>query len=264
MADSFAQRWPVALVTGASAGIGRAFALAIASRGTRVVLVARRADRLAEISEEVGRLGSSAEVLVADLTDSSQLHQVENRLSDPNRPVDLLVNNAGSGGSGPFINLSADHEEAEIRLNVLAPVRLASAALPGMMSRGRGGIINVSSIAGVQAVPYLATYAATKAFLTSFSQSLHEEARQSGVTVVALLPGMTRTEFHAVAGLDRTSVPQPAWLSAEEVAESGLEALERGRAIAVPRTSYRVFVSLSRATPWPISRRIAAAVGRKL
>lgn len=262
---SFASRWPVALVTGASSGIGRSFALALAARGCDLVVVARRADRLEELAAEVrASSGRTAEVIVADLTDRASLGAVELRLADNERPVDLLVNNAGVGGSGPFTAQPADHEEGEILLNVLAPVRLTSAALPGMIERGRGGIINVSSIAGVQAVPFLATYAATKAYLTSFSQALHEEVRKKGVTVVALLPGMTRTEFHATAGLDRSAVPGPAWLSAAEVAESGLRALERGRAIAVPRAGYRVFVGLSRATPWALNRRIAGLVGRQL
>lgn len=262
---TFAARWPVALITGASSGIGRSFALALAARGCDLVVVARRRDRLEELAAEiVASTKRSVEVIMADLTDPSDRAAVEARLADADRPVDLLVNNAGVGGSGPFTGQTADHEEGEILLNVVAPARLSSAVLPGMIERCRGGIINVSSIAGVQAVPYLATYAATKAYLTSFSQALHEEVRAQGVTVVALLPGMTRTEFHAAAGLDRTNVPGPAWLSADEVAESGLRALERGRAIAVPRAGYRVFVGLSRATPWALNRRLAGLVGRKL
>ncbi|MGH3850439.1 MAG: SDR family NAD(P)-dependent oxidoreductase [Pseudonocardiaceae bacterium] len=258
-------RWPVALITGASSGIGRAFAVALATRGCDLVVVARRADRLQELAAEITASSKrSVEVMVADLTNRSERATVEARLADSGRPVDLLINNAGVGGSGPFNDQTADHEEGEILLNVVAPARLTSAVLPGMIERRRGGIINVSSIAGVQAVPYLATYAATKAYLTSFSQALHEEVRSQGVTVVALLPGMTHTEFHAAAGLDRSNVPGPAWLSAEEVVESGLRALERGRAIAVPRVGYQVFVGLSRVTPWVVNRRLAAIVGRKL
>jgi len=255
----------VALVTGASSGIGRAFAVALAQRGCQLVVVARRRSRLEELAAELKVVsGHDVEVLASDLTEPGSLADVEARLSDRERPVDLLINNAGVGGSGPFTGQTADHEEAEIRLNVVAPTRLASAALCGMVERGRGGIVNVSSIAGVQAVPFLATYAATKAYLNSFSLALHEEMRGKGVAVVALLPGMTRTEFHAAAGLDRSSVPGPAWLSAEEVAEAGLVALERGRAVAVPKAGYRVFVGLSRVTPLAINRRLAGLVGRQL
>ncbi len=262
---AFSSRWPTALVTGASSGIGRSFAIALARRGCDVVVVARRTDRLEELASEIrASSGRAVEVMVADLTDAGALRSVEARLADRDRPVDLLVNNAGFGGSGPFTDQPVDHEEAEIRLNVLAPVRLSAAALPGMIERRRGGIVNVSSIAGVQAVPFLATYAATKAYLNSFSQALHEEVRRDGVTVVALLPGMTRTEFHAVAGLDRSMVPGPAWLSSDEVAEAGLRALEKGRALAVPRLGYRFFAGLSRATPLAVNRRIAALVGRQL
>ncbi|MGH9188966.1 MAG: SDR family NAD(P)-dependent oxidoreductase [Acidimicrobiales bacterium] len=261
MTAAFSSRWPTALVTGASSGIGRAFALALAAKGCEVVVVARRRDRLESLASEHG---SKIEVLVADLTDPEGVAAVEQRLGDRQRPVELLVNNAGFGGSGPFASQPVDREEREVRLNVLAPVRLTSAALPGMIERNRGGIVNVSSIAGVQAVPYLATYAATKAYLTSFSQSLHEEVRGQGISVVALLPGMTRTEFHQTAGLDRSRVPGPAWLSAEEVAEAGLRALERGQAVCIPRVGYRVLAAISRMAPWTLNRKVSALVGRQL
>jgi short-subunit dehydrogenase len=259
MASSFATRWPAALVTGASSGIGRAFAVALAGRGCQVVAVARRKDRLEELAEATG-----AEALVADLTDPVDLASVEDRLSNRSRPIDLLVNNAGFGGSGPFVRQPLDHEDREVRLNVLAPVHLTSAALPGMVERGRGGIVNVSSMAGVQALPFLATYSATKAYLTSFSQSLHEEVRPYGVNVLAVLPGMTRTEFHQTAGLDRSMVPRPAWLTAEEVVEAALSDLERGRAVCIPRAGYRVLATVSRMAPRVLNRKVSAVIGRRL
>ena len=262
MAHSFASRWPCALVTGASSGIGRAFALELARRGCQVVAVARRQERLEALAAEAP--GDAVEVLVADLLTPEGLGVVEDRLSDRSRPVDLLVNNAGIGGSGPFVRQDVDHHERVVQLNVLAPVRLTGAALPRMVERGRGGIVNVSSIAGVQAVPYLATYASSKAFLATFSQSLHEEVRHLGVTVVALLPGEVRTEFHDSNALDRSSVPEAAWLSPEEVAEAGLDALAARRAIAVPGVGYKALVSVSRLAPWWLNRKVAAAIGRHL
>jgi short-subunit dehydrogenase len=262
VATSFASRWPCALVTGASSGIGRAFATELVRKGSRVVAVARRKERLEALAAEAPP--DSVEVLVADLSAAEGLEMVEARLSDRSRPVDLLVNNAGIGGSGPFVRLDVDRHDLIVRLNVLAPVRLTSAALPRMVERGRGGVINVSSIAGVQPVPYLATYAASKAFVSTFSQSLHEEVRHLGVTVVALLPGEVRTEFHDSNALDRSSVPEAAWLSAEEVAEAGLDALAARRAVSVPGLGYKALVSVSRLAPWWLNRKVAAAIGRHL
>ena len=262
VSPSFATRWPCALVTGASSGIGRAFALGLAGRGCHVVAVARREERLEALAAEAP--DGTVEPLVADLLSTVGLEAVEARLADRSRPVDLLVNNAGIGGSGPFVRQDVDHHERIVRLNVLAPVRLAAAALPRMVERGRGGIINVSSIAGVQPVPYLATYASSKAFVATLSQSLHEEVRHLGVTVVALLPGEVRTEFHEANALDRGSVPEAAWLSPEEVAKAGLEALASGRAVSVPGLGYRVLVTISRLAPWGLNRKVAAAVGRHL
>jgi short-subunit dehydrogenase len=253
----------VALVTGASSGIGAAFARRLAAAGSDLVVVARRRDRLAALAAELGSgAGCRVETLVADLTDPDQLAVVEARLRDPARPVDLLVNNAGVGGHGRFAELPVDEEERRIRLNVLAPVRLASAALPGMIERGRGGIVNVSSISGEQPIPYVATYSATKAYLTSFSESLHEEVRGQGVTVVAVLPGFTRTEFHDSADMSR-SLPGPMWMSSDAVAEGALDALAKGRAVCVPGAGYRGLVVLARHAPRGLVRRVAGLVGRR-
>jgi short-subunit dehydrogenase len=129
-----------------------------------------------------------------------------------------------------------------------------------MLARGTGGILNVSSIAGRQPMPHVATYAATKAYLSSFSHALHEEVRRQGVTVTALLPGFTRTEFHDAAGMSRSAVPGLAWMSAEVVARAGLEAVARGRAQCVPGLGYRVMNGISAVTPWALSRRVLRAV----
>jgi short-subunit dehydrogenase len=254
-------RWPLGLVTGASSGIGRAIAVELAADGSDLVLVARRRDRLETLAEELRRAhGVNVEVLVADVTDPDQLATVEDRIRLGDPPVDLLVNNAGRGGSGPFAELPLDWQEGQIRLNVLAPVRLTHAALERMLPRGHGGILNVSSIAGLQPMPNVATYAATKAYLSSFSHALHEEVRRQGVTVTALLPGFTRTEFHDAAGINRSVVPGMAWMSADVVARAGLRAVARGRAQCVPGLGYRILTGISSLTPWSLSRRVLGAV----
>jgi short-subunit dehydrogenase len=254
-------RWPTALVTGASSGIGRAVAVQLAAEGSDLVLVARRRDRLEALAEELSAArGVKVEVLVADVTDPAQLATVEDRLRSGTPPVDLLVNNAGLGAHGPFADIPLDWQDGQIRLNVLAPVRLSHVALEGMLARGRGGILNVSSIAGLQPMPNVATYAATKAYMSSFSHALHEEVRHQGVVVTALLPGFTRTEFHDAAGMSRSMVPGPAWMKADTVARAGLRAVARGRAQCVPGLGYRVLTVVSGLTPWSVSRRVLAAI----
>ena len=254
-------RWPVALVTGASSGIGRAIALELASGGSDLVVVARRRDRLEALAAELHATHAvKVDVLVADVTEPDQLARVEDRLRQGDPPVDLLVNNAGRGGHGSFASIPIDAQDDLIRLNVLAPVRLTHAALTRMLPRGRGGVLNVSSISGMQPMPHVATYAATKAYLTHFSQSVHEEVRRQGVTVTALLPGFTRTEFHDSADMSRSGVPGPAWLKADVVARAGLDAVARGRAQCIPGLGYRVVAGISGITPWALSRRVLGSV----
>ena len=264
---SLAPRWPVALVTGASSGIGAAFARQLAAAGSDLVVVARRRNRLDALAGELASAGPGGggvrvETLVADLTEPDQLALVEARLRDRARPVDLLVNNAGIGGHGPFAELPVDEEERRIRLNLVAPVRLTSAVLPGMIERGRGGIVNVSSVSGEQPIPYVATYSATKAYLTTFSEALHEEVRRQGVTVLAVLPGFTRTEFHDAADMSRR-LPGPVWMSSDAIAEGALKALAEGRAVCVPGAGYRALVVLARHAPRGLVRRVAGLVGRR-
>ncbi len=252
-------------MTGASSGIGRAFAVELAAAGTELVVVARRGDRLEELAAEIVESGGpKPEVLVADLGEPDQRAEVESRLGDPARPVDLLVNNAGFGTRGFFAELPVEREEAEISVNVLAPVRLARAALPGMLERRRGGIVNVSSMAGLQPLPGWATYAATKAFLTTFSHSLHEEVRSQGVSVLALLPALTRTEFYDHASMVGSFIPGPFWMSPEDVVRSALAALDRNRAAHIPGLRNRGIAMLSRLAPWAVSRRIVHAANRRI
>lgn len=258
-------RWERALVTGASSGIGKAFAEQLARAGTDLVLVARRRDRLDALAEELTRRHHRhVEVLVADLVDNEQRATVEARLAAEDHPVDLLVNNAGFGSQGAFVDLPLDLQDEEVRLNVLAAVRLSHAVLPGMIRRGRGGILNVSSIASLAPLPYWATYSATKAFLSSFSLALREEVRPLGVNVLALCPGFTTTEFHNGAGMSRAMVPGPAWMSAESVALDGLRSLARGRGQRFPGFRSQILAALSRLTPRFISSRVVGAVGRRL
>jgi short-subunit dehydrogenase len=249
-------------VTGASAGIGEAFARALAARHHDLVLVARRRDRLEALAKELAeRHRVAAAVEVADLADEADLARVVAAVAAD--APDLLVNNAGFGTLGPFAELEPERELEEIRLNVVALVRLTRAALPGMLARGRGGVVNVSSLAGESAGPFTATYSATKAYVTCFSESLHEEVRGAGVIVQALLPGFTRTEFQDVAGVDRELIPRFAWMSAQAVVESSLAALERGDAICIPGAGNRMLGSLTGLAPRGFARRVLGALQRR-
>jgi uncharacterized protein len=251
----------VALVTGASSGIGAEFARTCAARGDDLVVVARDERRLDDLAEALEKEhGTEVEVLAADLTTSTGTAVVEARLESNDPPVDLLVNNAGFGTFGKFADLPREPEAHEIQLNVVALVRLCHAALPGMVERGRGGIINVSSLAGYQPTPLNATYGGTKAFVTSFSHALHEEVKGTGVNVMVLCPGFTRTEFQERAGLDSSAVPSFMWQSAAAVVAAALRTYESGRAVCVPGALNQAGAVFSSAMPAGITRRLASAV----
>jgi short-subunit dehydrogenase len=247
-----------ALVTGASSGIGEAMVRRLAAAGVETVVVARRTSRLKHLAREL----DGVEVLSADLTAEDGLAAVARRVTDERRPVDLLVNNAGFGTSTSVVELPPDRLDAEIRLNVLALTVLTRAALPGMVERRRGWILNVSSVAGFQPVPGLAVYAATKAYVTSFTESLHEELRGTGVRATVLCPGLTRTEFIEISsGPDvETRYPGVAWLTADEVAVEGLRDAAHGRAVSVPGLYYRALVTGSGFVPRGVKRRMAGLV----
>ena len=248
---------PIALVTGASAGIGTVFAQRLANDGYDLVLVARDRERLEKLAAE---LPTEAEVLAADLTDAEQLSKVEARCKDEARPLDLLVNNAGFATAGPFAELDIEGEEREIRLNVIALLRLTHAALRGMVGRGKGGIINVSSLASYQPGPYNATYAATKAFVTSFSHAVHEEVRGKGVTVTVSCPGPTRTEFAERAELEGMMGPDFLWQDADPVVDAALKDHRRRAAVSIPGVYNKVAAAFSSTLPGGITRKIAGAV----
>ncbi|HWH32862.1 MAG TPA: SDR family oxidoreductase [Egibacteraceae bacterium] len=256
--------WRRALVTGASSGIGRAIALEAAARGADVVLVARRASMLQDVADTVRQAhGRAAEILVADLTAQDGLDAVEARLRDESSPIDLLVNNAGFGTFGTFHRLPVAREDEEIRLNVLALVRLSHAALSAMVPRGHGGVLNVSSSAGFQAMPYSATYCSTKAFVNTFTECLHEEAKGAGVHVSALCPGYVRTEFQDVANVSTSVIPKFAWLDVHAVARQGLDAVSGNDALSVTGGLYRAGIALNRLLPRAAVRRIAGAVASR-
>jgi uncharacterized protein len=260
--------WTTALVTGASSGIGREIARQLAARGTHIVAVARDEDRLAALAREVAeaRDDVEVEVLPADLADPDQLAAVEARLAADAadaRPVDLLVNNAGFGTYGSFAELDRDGEEREIRVNVVAVVRLTHAALAPMLARGHGAILNVSSVAGLQATPGNATYGASKAFVASFSEAVHGELAGTGVTLTAVLPGYTRTEFQQRAGYKGRDIPGFAWQSVEDCAAEALAATRAGKAWVVTGRLNRVMVAAADVTPRGLKRRVAARVSSR-
>lgn len=246
-----------ALVTGASAGIGAAFAERLARDGWDLCIVARRRARLEELARRLRkRDGVRVDVVAADLTDADDLHRLERRVAR-DRTLELLINNAGIADFGRFIDRDREREEAEIRLNVLAVVRLSHAVLPRMVQRGRGAIINVSSAAAMLPGPFFAVYSACKSFLNTFTEALHFELDATGIRVQALCPGLTRTEIFESAGADTSSLPEFMWMSASDVVNESLRALERGTVVCVPGFTTQALTSLSGLLPHEASGRIA-------
>jgi short-subunit dehydrogenase len=254
-----------ALVTGASSGIGLAFARRLAADNYDLVVVARSGDRLNELAEELKREhAAEVEVLVADLSTADGVSRVETRLADATAPVDLLVNNAGFGTFGRFAELPVEKEIEEIELNVVALMRLSRAILPSLVQRRAGGVINIASIAAFQPGPFEATYCATKAFVNSFSQALHEEVRGDGVKVLCVCPGLTITEFQEKGGASTAGLPKFASQTAEEVVDDSMKAFGRGRALIVTGAPNKALAFSTRFTPAPMLRRLSAVVGKRL
>lgn len=252
--DGAMTRWNRALVTGASSGIGKAIAEQLATDGTRLVVVARDGDRLDALA---GALDVDVEVMIADLGEHDALARIEERLRDDDHPVDLLVNNAGFGLIGPFHDLDIERESAVVDVNITALHRLSHAAASTMVERGGGGgILNVSSIAASAPAPNSATYSATKAFVSSFSEALHAELAEHHVHVTALCPGLTRTEFQDRAEFDTSHIPDFLWQSADEVAAAGLKGVDQNRANVVPGGLNRVGAGLLNTLPGALRRRV--------
>lgn len=251
---------PTALITGPTAGIGLSFAHQLAETGHDLVLVSRTRERLEKLAAEVGeRYGVEVDVIVADLGDRADLARVEARLADAARPVDLLVNNAGFGLKEKFLDNSVEDEQYLLDVLVTAVLRLTHAALGPMVQRGSGSIVNVSSVAG-----YLprGTYSAAKAYVTSFSEWADLTYRDQGVRVMALLPGFTKTEFHARMDVSRESAPSWMWLDVDRLVRDALRDLARGRTISVPSKRYKVLSTVARYTPSSVQARFQG-LGRR-
>jgi len=246
-----------ALITGASAGLGEEYARQLAAAGTDLVLVARRRDRLEVLAAGLrGKHGVEVEILSADLSTAEGLALAEARIA-ASPPLDLLVNNAGFGGRTSFAKGEAADHLTMVRVHVDATVRLTRAALPGMIDRGRGAVINVASVAAFSSASG-AMYSGTKAFLVMFSESLQAELFSKGVFVQALCPGMTHTEFHQVAEIDKAIVPKPFWMTAEKVVRISLRRLGRG-VVCIPGWKNKAIAFLMRC---PVTAAGVRAIGR--
>jgi uncharacterized protein len=250
----------VALVTGASSGIGAAFARRLARDGFALILVARRREELEQLARELG----GAETLAADLTLDEDLARVEERIAaEP--ALELLVNNAGFGTKGRFWETALDGQDRMHRLHVMATLRLTRAALAAMVPRGRGAVINVSSVAGFGQSPGNVSYCATKTWMNSFTEGLDLELRGAGspVRVQALCPGFTVTGFHDTMGMSRDGIPSWLWMRADDVVEASLRGLTQGKLFVVPGAIYKLVVTLEKVTPrWLRSLAVVAAARR--
>jgi short-subunit dehydrogenase len=246
---------PTALITGASSGLGAAFVRRLVRDGRDVVLVARDEQRLRQAATQARAAGVSAEVLVADLSVQADRERVARRLADPDAaPVDLLVNNAGFSLHEAVTEAEPADLERQLDVNVRAVLRLCRAATPGMVSRGRGAIVNVSSVAGF--LPGGSGYGADKAWVTTFTEALAGSLAGTGVRAMALCPGFVRTEFHARAGIDPGRRAGPLWLDADRVVADCLTDLARGRVVSVPSPQYKVLVALLDVLPRSLQRRL--------
>lgn len=252
----------IALITGASGGIGESFARALAAKGRDLVIVARSEEKLKQLASELHSAhGVRVEVIPADLSTRGAAVSLAGQLQQLNLPIDLLVNNAGFGARGEFWKLSLDRQSEMVRLNIFALVELTYLLLPEMIERRRGGVINVSSTASFQPLPYTTTYAATKAFVTSFSMGLAEELKPYGVRVVTLCPGGTRTNFFEAGHYGVRNIPG-GMQSPEAVVQAALVALERGRGLVIPRVINKLSVFVQRFMPRETVARFGAKIFR--
>ncbi|MEZ5117586.1 MAG: SDR family oxidoreductase [Candidatus Nanopelagicales bacterium] len=247
-----------ALITGPTSGIGRAFARALASDGHDLVLVARDRARLGELADELRHAYRvDVESLPADLADPGQRAAVEQRVAaDGPTPVEILVNNAGFGLKKPFAATSLEDEQRLLDVLVTAPMRLTHLALPGMLARGSGLVLNVSSVA---AWTTGGTYSAAKSYVLVFSEGLNHELAGTGVHVTAVCPGFVHTEFHQRAEMNMSSVPEWLWLTPDQVVEQALRDARKGRPVSVPGGQYKALSTLARYAPRPLVRRASAA-----
>jgi short-subunit dehydrogenase len=250
-----------ALVTGPTAGIGAAFARRLARDRHDLVLVARDADALRRQAAELhDRHAIEASVLVADLSTEEGIAAVEERLADRAQPVDLLVNNAGFGLKGGYLDAPVADELRMLRVHCEAVLRLTSAAAAAMRDRGRGSVVNVASVAAF--LPR-GTYGASKAWVVQFTQGAARDLAGSGVRLLALCPGFVRTEFHQRAGMRTDSIPRWMWLDADRVVDAGLKALRRGRTVCIPDARYKTLMGAAKLLPRGALGGISSRAGRR-
>ncbi len=251
---------PVALVTGASSGIGETFARKLAAKGYRVILVARRKERLETLAAEL----PDAVALPADLTLDSDLRKIETFIATEPQ-LDFLINNAGFGIPGCYFQADVEAQNRMHQLHVLAIGRLTHAALRGMVTRRKGNIINVSSMAGFIQAPFSVSYNATKSWINSFSEGLYLELKtiHSPVRIQALCPGFTYTEFQQVAGVDPTTIPKSLWMPADFVVNASLRGLERNKLFVIPGWRYRLGLAAIRLLPQSLIHFYAMKYGRR-
>ncbi len=252
-----------ALVTGASAGIGAAIARELAGRGHDLILVARREQRLRSLADELGSdHGVTAEVIAADLSQADERERLHSAIAERGRWVEVLVNNAGFGSRGRFVDSDTARMVEMVDVNVAAVVDLSGRFIPGMANRGRGAVINIASAASFQPIPGTAVYAASKAFVLSFSEAIRTEMRGTGVTVTAVCPGPVETEFTEAAGMSgvEDETPSAFWISAEDVARHAVEGAAADKRVVVPGAIYKASTLLGQHSPrallLPIAERI--------
>ncbi|WP_406123104.1 SDR family NAD(P)-dependent oxidoreductase [Streptomyces sp. NBC_00989] len=250
-----------ALITGSTAGIGAAFARRLAADGHNLVLVARNTQRLGEQATELhDRHGIEAEVLTADLATDKGIDTVAARVADRKNPVDLLVNNAGFGNKGRYLDVSMADELKMLKVHCEAVLRLTSAATEAMRERGRGGVVNVASVAAF--VPR-GTYGASKAWVVQFTQGAAKDLAGTGVRLMALAPGFVRTEFHERAGMGTDNIPNWMWLDADKLVAAALADLARGKTLSIPDPRYKALMGLVKITPQAVLGGVTSKTGRK-
>ena len=250
-----------ALITGATAGIGAAYAKLLAKEGFDLVLVARDLPRLKGVAKELSKLYKiKAETIKADLTKPAQLAKVEKRLANNSKPIEVLINNAGFGLKDSFLVSNLAREQELLDVLVTAPMRLSHAVLPGMIKRNSGSIVNVSSVASFIAG---GTYSAAKSYLTVFSEYLHTELRDTNVKVSALCPGFTRTEFHARGKMKMSGLPNYMWTAVDQVVAKSWRYVKAGKVICIPGWQYMLLSSIARIAPRPVVRKLGIKIRRK-